>query len=95
MSYSFSVLAPTKDEALVKVGEELTKIVVAQPVHRADQEAVQGAVAVFVDLLAVNDTQDVGVSVSGSIWKTDVGVQQASVSVNVGIAPRKASSETA
>ena len=90
MSYSFSVLAPTKDGALVKVGEELTKIVVAQPVHRADQEAVQGAVAVFVDLLAGSDTQDVGISVSGSIWKTDAGVQQASVNVNVGLAPRKA-----
>jgi hypothetical protein len=90
MSYSFNVLAPTKDEALVKVSEELTKIVVAQPVHRADQEAVQGAVAVFVDLLATDDTQDVGISVSGSIWKTDAGVRQASVGVNVGFAPRKA-----
>lgn len=38
MSYSFSVSAATKQEAIQKVADELAKVVAAQPVHSADQD---------------------------------------------------------
>lgn len=89
MSYSFSVQAPSKSEALVKVADELTKVVTNQPVHLADQQVAQGAAASFVDLLVTDDAQDVAISVHGSIWTTDAGVQQVSIGVNAALAKRK------
>ena len=88
MSYSFGIKGTSKADALSKVAEALAGVVVSQPVHAVDQEQAQAAAEAFVGLLADDDTQDVTVSVSGSVWNTDAGLQQASCNVNVGLTKR-------
>jgi hypothetical protein len=89
MSYSLNVKGATKAEAKSKVAEELAAVVAAQPVHAADQAQAEAAVNAFVDILPDVDAQDVAVSVSGSVWVTDAGLQQASVNVSVALAARE------
>jgi hypothetical protein len=88
MSYSFQVSGATKAEAIAKVAEELTKVVANQPPHAADQAQAQAAVESFVDLLADDDTQDVSVTVHGSLWTSDAGILSANVNVTATIAKR-------
>lgn len=94
MSYSFSVKAPTKAEALVRVTEELAKVVTAQPVHETDRDQAQGAAELFVYLLADDDTKDVEVNVSGSLgWENTAdpakpNITNASVNVTAYLTPR-------
>jgi hypothetical protein len=89
MSYSFSVLGKDKAEAIEKTAAELQKVSAAQPAHAADSAQAQAAADAFVDILADDAAQDVGVSVSGSLWTTDAGVQQASFSVAATLTARK------
>jgi hypothetical protein len=88
MSYSFSVKGATKAEASTKVAEELAKVVLAQPVHAADQAQAQAAADGFINVLADDSAQDVSVSVNGSVWNTDAGLQQASISLNASLTKR-------
>jgi hypothetical protein len=82
MSYSFQVRAALKAEALAKVAEELAKVVEGQPVHAADAPAAQVAAEAFVGLIVDDETKDVQVSVSGSLWLNETGLQEASVQVS-------------
>jgi len=88
MSYSFSVTGSTKADAIAKVAEELTKVVANQPPHAADQAEAQGAAESFINLLADDDTQDVSVSMHGSLWTTDTGILSANVNVTAAIQKR-------
>lgn len=83
MSYSFSVVGATKDEAKAKVALELAKVVLAQPVHGKDQTQAQAAADAFIDVLLVpiDEGAEVSVSVTGSLWTEGDIVRQASVSV--------------
>lgn len=90
MSYSFSTQAPTKAEVKAKVRAEMAKVVEQQPIHTNDRQQAIAATEAFIDLLAEPAaTHDVVVSVNGSIWNTDAGMQQVSVSISVGSASRK------
>jgi hypothetical protein len=88
MSYSFSVKGANKAEASAKVAEELAKVVTAQPAHAADQAHAQAAADSFINVLMVDETQDVSVSVNGSVWSSDLGLLSAGISVTASIAPR-------
>jgi hypothetical protein len=89
MSYSFSVRAATKDEAIAKVGEEFEKVVNAQPIHAKDRDAVETAAENIVAVLKNDDTRDVTVSVSGSLsWTEGDQVSYANLSINAGFAER-------
>lgn len=83
MSYSFSVKGTTKAEALDLVGKEFDKIVASQPVHEQDRHKAFETAAEFLNFLPDNDTQDVLVSVHGSISVVDGAVYSASVGVSV------------
>lgn len=82
MSYSFSSQAATKAEVLKKVAAEFDHVVGQQPVHAADKEQVLAAVTAFVNLLRDDETLDVIVSVTGSIYVPESGVQNAGISIN-------------
>ncbi len=96
MSYSFSVKAANKSEAKAKVAAELEKAAQAQSCHERDKHQAQAAADAFIDLLVEDESNDVYVSMSGSltgIW-TDGDVTTitgASVSVNAGLATRQIS----
>jgi hypothetical protein len=88
MSYSFSVSAPSKDEAKTKVRDELVRVTTAQPVHALDSDQAFEAVAAFIELLHDDPTRDVSASISGSISTTDQNVTHANVNVTVQLAAR-------
>lgn len=71
MSYSFSITANTKDEAGVKVEEQLAAVVLAQPNHIVDRQAAQDAAEAFIDVLAEpSETEQIVVHVNGSVsWR--------------------------
>jgi hypothetical protein len=77
MSYSFSVRADTKAEALEKVSVELDKVVVQQPVHAADRAQAYASAEAFLEVLPSEkaENEDFYVSVSGSVgWRGTQGV---------------------
>jgi hypothetical protein len=90
MSYSFSILADTKDDAGVKVEAELGKVVTAQPSHEYDRQAAQNAAEAFIDVLRdPREGECVGVSMSGSlIWREGYVFTGASVNVNAWVGPK-------
>jgi len=88
MSYSFSVKAGTKSEAIEQVAAKLAEVVAAQPVHEADQVQANASASTFIGLLADDDTKDVAVSMNGSIYRDSTGIRQASVSISVGMAEK-------
>lgn len=67
MSYSFTVHAASKAEALDLVEAEFEKVVQSQPVHAADKEQAQAAAAAFIELMPDDADKDVHVTVNGSI----------------------------
>lgn len=89
MSYSFSVRAATKAEAREKVALELSGVIASQPVHAADADQASAAANSFIDLLRDDETQDIAVSVSGSLWSSDAGLNQASISVSASLAAKE------
>ena len=89
MSYSFSVTAKDKTEALERVEEELAKVVLAQPVHAEDRFQAKHAADAFIRLLASDLTKDIVISMNGSIWKSEAGVRQASVYVSAALVDKK------
>jgi len=91
MSYSFGVRAKTKTEAKQLVEIELDKVAAAQACHVRDKAQALAVASAFIDLLADDDTQDVTVSMNGSLtgqWSgSDVTViSGASVSVSAYLA---------
>lgn len=86
MSYSFTVRAATKAEAISAVGDKLAEVVTQQPVHAADVEQAQAAAAAFVGLLLDDDSKDVCVSMNGYVSYTGPSsFIVASVSVNASL----------
>lgn len=88
MSYSFSAQASSKTELKAKVSEQLANVVKNQALHAADCVQAQAAAESFIDLLADDATRDIAVSISGSLWGTEAGLQQSNVSVTANITPR-------
>ena len=91
MSYSVGATRATKAEVLVTLAEELSKVPVAQLVHQADAAHAFFAAKSLLDLMADDPARDIYCSVSGSIWKTDAGVQNISLSIRIRHEDRKAS----
>lgn len=90
MSYSFRSQGTTKAEVESKVREELAKVVLAQPIHETDADQAQAAAEAFLDLLPEDSTRDCYAAVSGSIYQTEKGVENASLNVTVGFGPPRA-----
>ena len=92
MSYSFTVKAPTKPQALTAARDELVKVHTAQAWHSHDFGRAHAAAEALVSLLAEDedDTQDVSISMNGSITVTDAGVQQVSCNVDAQLVTREA-----
>lgn len=67
MSYSFSLTAPTKSDAVNAAYERLNDVATTQPAHRLDLRAAQSAVRLFVMALGDDPTSDIQVIMSGSI----------------------------
>lgn len=67
MSYSFTVRAANKAEAVAKVTDEFAGIVRAQSVHLADHEQAIAAAVSFIAILDEDETKDVVVSVNGTV----------------------------
>lgn len=88
MSYSFGIRAASKEAAIAAVHEEINKVVVNQPVHQLDSVSAKEAAAAFVELLAADETRDVVVNVTGSVWVPETGPAQVSVSVSAQLSPK-------
>lgn len=88
MSYSFSVTAETKEEALTAVRDKLVGVVEQQALHKIDCDQVFNAVESLVVLLAEPGERNVHCSVSGSIWKSDAGVQSLSLNISISFTER-------
>lgn len=82
MSYSFSVKAANKEEALAKVKQEFDKVVEGQPIHAHDQTAAITAASEIINVLA--DAPDgLYVTVNGYVsWTEPEHIIQASVQVS-------------
>lgn len=92
MSYSFTIRAANKAEALAKIAAELDKVVASQPDHAADRDQALATATAFVGLLADDDTRDVVASVNGWLnWANDVRFTGACVGVSATLSPREAS----
>lgn len=89
MSYSFGAKGATKADVIGAIAVKFDQTVKDQPVHALDQGEAQEAVEQFVGLLQEDDTRDISVSVSGSVYTTDAGLQQVSCSINVSLVPRE------
>lgn len=90
MSFSFSVRAATKADALAAVSAELDKVVAQQPVHAMDRDQAESTAIVHIHMLGDDDTKDVSVTLSGSIGGTWgdgelVSVSNTSISVHTAL----------
>lgn len=83
MSYSFTVRAANKSEAITKCEEEFDKVVAGQPIHAEDRNAAFYSVQKVIHVLADDPARGVNVSVSGYVSWTD-GDVITQCSVNVG-----------
>lgn len=72
MSYSFTVRAPSKAEALRETVTKFEALVAAQPLHERDRAAVLANVASALALLADEENRDIMVSCNGYLsWHHD------------------------
>jgi hypothetical protein len=73
MSYSFSMVAKSKAEAIEKVKAEFDGIVLSQPSHGTDRDAAESAVTALIAVLTeVGENEKLTVSVSGSLgWRAE------------------------
>lgn len=68
MSYTFEVLAATKDDAKQKVATAFDGVVKTYPEHKADQAAAVAAASAYVDMLRdLVENEEVRVGVHGSL----------------------------
>lgn len=90
MSYYYSAEGKTVEEALAASAAEFDKVVVNQPVHAVEREAVQAAERALASLIKVADGQIVRLQRHGSVsWISDSSpdgrsVTQVSASIDVG-----------
>lgn len=90
MSYSFNVKGASKSEAIDMVRAKMRDIAVQQPVHNKDQLHVVATAKTFIDMLEDDEAKDVQVSVNGSIYVQESGVQDIAVSVSAHLVQRTA-----
>lgn len=83
MSYSIGALRATKAELEIAIRDELAKVPASQPVHKADINQAFHAAKSLLDLMHDDPARKLYCSVSGSIWKTEAGIEQLSLNVNV------------
>lgn len=91
MSYSFSVKAATKAEAIKLANLQFDAVETGQPVHAVDMPAAKEATAAFTNLLADDDKCDTTLSINGSVYSTSEGLRQASININAGLSSPRAS----
>lgn len=65
MSYSFSIKAASKAEALVAVAAEFDKVVASQEVHKADKDLAMKHAEAVVGFLPDDPVREVAVSCNG------------------------------
>ena len=95
MSYSFAVRGTTKAEALTKLGQELDKVVVAQPIHSADRQQAYAAAEAFLEIIPPTEGQDFYISVSGSVGWTGDGNSRVITSAGVSVSASLTTKEVA
>ncbi len=88
MSYSFTVRAATKAEALFKVAAEIEKIAASQPSHEIDKAHAVSLAESFAGFIDDTEGMDVVIALHGSLgwqgtWGGDDGVVITSASVGV------------
>jgi hypothetical protein len=79
MSYSFTVVAPSKSEAISLVFAELNKVVIAQPVHAADIGLAMETAGSVIGHLRDEPSMDVCVYAHGSVTASTTGISQLNV----------------
>jgi hypothetical protein len=89
MSYSITATRPSKAELETVIRDELVKVRAQQPVHEADIDQAFDAAKSLLDLLQGDPPRDVCCSISGSIWKTEAGVQSVSMNISLSHVDRK------
>jgi len=89
MSYSFSVRAASKAEAVTAAEQKFDTVVEGQPIHAKDRKAAMTAVQNVVDVLHDDTSRDINVAVSGYVsWGENEEISTASVSVTANFANR-------
>jgi hypothetical protein len=78
MSYSFTILASSRETAKAMVGAKLDEVAAQQPVHRADRDQALAAACAFIDVCdEPGDQRELSVSVHGSVsWNGQTTGQQ-------------------
>lgn len=91
MSYSFQVRGANLAAALAAAAVQFDAVVASQPNHVADRQPALDCAAAFGALLKLDDTQDVVISMSGSLsWRHG---EEGNTSANVNVSTRLASRE--
>lgn len=87
MSYSFSVAAASKADAVAKVAAAFDQVVASQPTHAADKEAAVAAAGAFIDLLQdPGEGEQIAVNMYGSLgWKQSDAPPTSFISGNVSV----------
>lgn len=89
MSYSFFVKAGTADAVMAAVGEKMAEIVTAQPVHAYDKDQALAHAAALVGQIQPSESQDIGVSMNGSIWKVGDTLKSLSIAASVSVVDKE------
>lgn len=92
MSYSFQIRAAGKHEALIRLDEEIEKVVASQPEHRADRHAISAGGIAALTALAYDAEKDVYLNIQGSLSSNDAGVQNVGTNVSAGLIVREPAS---
>lgn len=84
MSYTFTIRAANKAEALAKCDEEFAKVVANQAIHAKDTPAARSAVEAMLEAVPEVPESDLGLMVGGYVsWDVDERITQANVSVTI------------
>ena len=89
MSYSFFVRAATAAAVMAAASEKMAEIVVAQPVHAYDKDQALAHAAALVGQMQPSESQDISVSMNGSIWKDGDAVKSLSIAASVAVVDKK------
>jgi len=91
MSYSFAVRAATAVAVMAAAGEKMAEVVSAQPVHAYDKDqALAHAAALVGQMPQPSESQELYVSMNGSIWKEGDALKNISISASVSFVDKEA-----
>lgn len=88
MSYSFYVRAASMDEVGQLIKAKLDEVAAQQELHQNDRHEAETVAKTFLSLLPDDPSQDIIVSMNGSIGSIDGKIVSAGVGVSVSHAPR-------